>query len=446
MLELLFQEDAVIKFRNLFMSLLTLCLCSLPVMSFAQGSDDDTKPEAKSESETKSGSDEKPESETAKQAAEQGDPVPPVKNWHHGGMLTPPAPTAGSDTNVSLVPNPMISLGQFELNLHGRVQVLFGMVGEDANVSNGDVLSRDGFRIRRARLGLDGRLSEHWLYSMELDLVDEDNGGNALIDASIQYKPSQWAWVKAGAFKPPFSRTLLNSSGSMQFMERPIWVNLEHATGAHVLDLDREVGLSAGGQASLFFYEVGVFNGSPGFSRGDLNNGLMYVLRFGLGMGELGKEEADLSRSDELRWRFALNGYLNQDAAAEYRGAGADLSLKWYGVSFYAEALWAKGIPNSASEDVVTLLDEMEKWGMYAQAGYVLPIDMMTLELVARFAMMDDQVHVDDEGDLWEMTAGINAYFLDDLLKLMIHYSMREEIHGADMSNDMLGAMLQVKF
>ena len=160
-------------------------------------------------------------------------------------------------------------------------------------------------------------------------------------------------------------------------------------------------------------------------------------------------ERANLRRYLErggFRWNLGLNGYLNHDAAAEFRGAGVDLALKFSGLSFYAEAVWAKGIPNPASEDVFTLQDETERWGMYAQTGYMLPFDFMDLEIAARFAMMDNQVYMDDGGDLWELTAGINAYFLEDIVKLMINYVKREEQHGKSLDNDMAAAMLQLKF
>ncbi len=372
-------------------------------------------------------------------------PVPPPENWKPAGEITPPAPTASTEEEGPLIPSPMISYGPFQLDVHGRIQALVGLVGDDANVDSGEVMSRDGFRIRRARLGVAGRVSEDWHYELELDLIDEDNGGNALIDANIKYQPIEWVWIRAGAGKPGFSRTLSTSSGDMQFMERPFWVNLERATDTHMLDLDHQVGLSAGGQVSLFSYEVGVFNGSPGFSKGDMNDGLLYVLRLGVGMGEMGKTEADLERGD-FRWKLGLSGYVNHDAAAEYRGAGVDFSFKVIGISFYAEAVWAKGIPNVASEYVTSELDETERWGMYAQAGYMLPFDFMDLELAARFAIMDDAVHIDDEGDLWELTAGINAYFLGDIIKVMINYVRREEMNGRPIDNDMAAAMLQLKF
>ncbi len=381
--------------------------------------------------------------------AEEGDdappPPPPPASWEPAGVVEPPAPTAGAEVRP-FIPSPLFKLGAFELDVHARVQALFGLVGEDARVASGDLLSSDGFRLRRARLGLDGQLLEDWRFSLELDLVDEENGGSALIEASVTWAPIEYAWVRVGADKPGFSRTLLQSSGRMQFMERPLWVNLERATKTVMLDLGHQVGLAVGGQASLFSYEVGVFNGGRGFSVGDFSDGLLYLVRLGVGMGELGPDEADLAGGD-LRWRFAINGYLNYDLAAEFRGAGTDLALKWNGLSFYAEAVWAKAIP-SAGGDVVSVLDESERWGMYAQAGYVLPLGLsaVDLEVALRFAIMDDQVHVDDEGDAWELTAGVNAYFFRNHLKAMLNYIRREERHGADLSNDLVALMLQAMF
>jgi hypothetical protein len=338
----------------------------------------------------------------------------------------------------------MFSYGAFKLDLHGRVQVMAGMVGEDAHTSNGDVLSRDGFRIRRARLGVDGQVQDQWEYGLELDLIDEDSGGNALLDAYLTYRPAEFAWVQIGAGKLPFSRVLMLSSADMQLIERPAWVGLESVTGSNMLDLGRQVGLTVGGEVSLFSYAAGVYNGSPGFSAGDLNDGLLYVVRVGAGQGEMGCE-ADFDRAG-LRWSLGLNGYLNQAPAADIHGAGVDAGVKLAGFSLYAEALWAKSVPDTRPESTDSTLDESERWGMYAQAGYLLPLDFMDLEVACRFAIMDENVHVENEGDLWELTAGLNAYLHQNQVKLAINYLKRKELEGAELSNDAVLAMMQLMF
>lgn len=363
--------------------------------------------------------------------------VPPPSSWKPAGEITPPAEGGP--------PSPMISYGEFELDVHGRVQALAGLVGDDAHVMDGDTLSRDGFRIRRARLGLEGKLLEEWEYGLELDLIDEDAGGNALLDAWITWRPCGYAFVEVGAGKLPFSRILIKSSADMQFIERPVWVNVERANENYMLDPGRQVGVTVGGEVSLLRYAVGVYNGAPGFSTGDLNDGLMYVARLGVGMGEMGRAEADLDRGG-LRWELGVNGYLNQAQASEIRAAGIDLGVKFEGISFYAEVLWAKSVPATRPEGISGTLDETETWGMAAQAGYLLPFSFADLEIACRFAITDDNVHVDNEGDLWELTAGLNAYLAGDRLKAMINYVLKEERQGADLQNDAVMAMLQAMF
>jgi len=380
----------------------------------------------------------------AQQEEPENKDVPPPSNWKPAGEITPPAPTAGAEEKAD-VPSPMIQYGQFKLDAHGRVQVMAGLVGDDAHTSNGDELSRDGFRIRRARLGVSGQIVDSWEYEIELDLIDEDSGGNALEDASITWRPCNYAWIKAGAGKLPFSRMLMTSSADMQLVSRAPWVGVEAATGTAMLDPGRQVGVTVGGKVSMFEYTVGVYNGSPGFSVGDLNDGLMYVVRLGTGMGEMGKNEADLTRGG-LRWRFGLDGYINQAPASEIHAAGADLGLKWKGASFYAEALWAKSTPDTRPESIDSTLDESERWGMAVQAGYVLPFSFADIELACRFSIMDDNVHLDNEGDLWELAAGVNAYFYSGRIKVMIDYLLKEEMHGTALSNDALLAMLQLRF
>jgi hypothetical protein len=370
--------------------------------------------------------------------------APPPTSWKPAGVVTPPAPTAAAEAEPS-IPSPMIQYGEFQLDLHGRIQVLGGLVGDHSHTSNGDVLSRDGFRIRRARLGMSGQLKKNFEYGLELDLIDEDSGGNALLDAFVTFKPVEFAWVRVGAGKLPFSRALMISSGDMQFIERPAWVNIEAVTGSNMLDPGRQVGIAVGGRVSLFNYSAGVYNGSPGFSVGDLNDGLLYVVRLGAGQGDILGSEADFARTG-LRWSVGLNGYLDQDPEADVRGGGMDLGVKIFGFSFHAEALWAKSVPVTRPESTSSTLDEFERWGMYVQAGYLYPLSFGGLELAGRFAMMDENIRVDNEGDLWELTVGLNAYLFENQLKLMLNYMKREEMEGTSLENDSILVMMQAMF
>ena len=76
-------------------------------------------------------------------------------------------------------------------------------------------------------MGLSGQVIKSWEYQFELDLIDEYQGGNVLLDANLTYRPSPLAWIRVGAQKVPFSRTMLVSSANTQFIERPAWVGME---------------------------------------------------------------------------------------------------------------------------------------------------------------------------------------------------------------------------
>lgn len=372
-------------------------------------------------------------------------PVPPPEKWHPAGEVTPPPANAGSK-GLGFIPQPLFSLGEFQLNVHGRIQPLVGLVGDDANsMSNGDVMNRDGFRLRRARLGVDGQITANWKYDLELDLVDEFSGGNVLLDAGITWAPCHWVWLRAGVGKTPFSRLLLTSSAELQFIERPHWVGRENSVGGAMLDPGHQMGLSVGGAVSFVRWQAGIYNGSPGFSSGDFNDGLMYAIRLEGGLGNLGPAEADLD-GGPLRFAVGLNGYLNQAPAANIRGAGVDAGLKWQGLSVWLEAVWAKAVPEDTPQGTATIMDETESWGMSAQAGYLLPLDFLHVEIATRFAIMDDNVHFDDEGDMWELTAGVNLYLMGNDLKLMLDYIVKEELHGTDLANDAALAMMQLRF
>jgi hypothetical protein len=116
------------------------------------------------------------------------------------------------------------------------------------------------------------------------------------------------------------------------------------------------------------------------------------------------------------------------------------------GFSLHAEALWAKSTPDTRPESTDSTLDEFERWGMYVQAGYLHPLCFGGLELAGRFAIMDENVHVENEGDLWELTVGLNAYLFENHIKLMLNYLKREEMEGATLANDSVLLMMQAMF
>jgi len=112
--------------------------------------------------------------------------------------------------------------GQHTLNLTGRVH--FDGRAINSNFAHGDTLDKDSgtlsdnFEVRRARIGINGRVFKDIGYEIVTNAV----GSNAnLIDtAFINYGFNPKAQVRVGRFKQGFSLEELTSSNNIDFMER----------------------------------------------------------------------------------------------------------------------------------------------------------------------------------------------------------------------------------
>lgn len=85
----------------------------------------------------------------------------------------------------------------------------------DVNSTNAN--TANGFDIRRAYLGVQGKLYGDWTYEGTLDIA-----GNTLEYAWLNYKWSDALHVRMGAFKMPFSFEELTSSRFIDFQERSL--------------------------------------------------------------------------------------------------------------------------------------------------------------------------------------------------------------------------------
>lgn len=112
--------------------------------------------------------------------------------------------------------------GNHSINLTGRVHFDARAIG--SNFADGDSLDKDSatlgdsFEIRRARIGVNGRIFKDIGYEVVTNAV----GSNAnLIDtAFINYAFNPVAQIRVGRFKQGFSLEELTSSNNIDFMER----------------------------------------------------------------------------------------------------------------------------------------------------------------------------------------------------------------------------------
>jgi phosphate-selective porin OprO/OprP len=111
--------------------------------------------------------------------------------------------------------------GDFEWAFIGRVMADYIFTNDDeTNLEN-------GAELRRARLGVEATLWEHWIGKLE---VDHDEDELSVKDAYVGYE-SEWSggkwWTKWGQQHVPFGFATLTSSKYMTFMNRPIFSDNE---------------------------------------------------------------------------------------------------------------------------------------------------------------------------------------------------------------------------
>ncbi|NIO39666.1 MAG: hypothetical protein GTO41_05395, partial [Burkholderiales bacterium] len=138
--------------------------------------------------------------------------------------------------------------GQSSIQLHGRVQ--FDYLSSDL------LQSTDGFELRRAYLGVKGKLYGNWTYELTGDFA-QMRAEYAYLD----YKWSDALQARAGLFKFPYGFSQLTSSRFTDFMERSFTDDFEPG---------KDAGIAIYGQPekNVLSYAVGYANGGDGRQNG----------------------------------------------------------------------------------------------------------------------------------------------------------------------------------
>ena len=111
-------------------------------------------------------------------------------------------------------------------------------------------LTFDTFEVRRARIGVDGRLGR---MSYELTVDPQDLDDTFVRDAYGRWRFSRRLELQAGQFKVPGGREYQESARTLDFMERPALAQMASA--------GRDVGAMVVGDLGRVDYQLGVFAG-----------------------------------------------------------------------------------------------------------------------------------------------------------------------------------------
>ncbi len=105
------------------------------------------------------------------------------------------------------------AMASFEINPRGRVHVDYAVHDED-NSELGD-----GFRARRARLGLSGKIDDDWAFQIEYDFAENSSSAN---DVYLRYTGWSAGNLTIGHFKVPFGLEEITSSNNISLIERSL--------------------------------------------------------------------------------------------------------------------------------------------------------------------------------------------------------------------------------
>jgi phosphate-selective porin OprO and OprP len=110
--------------------------------------------------------------------------------------------------------------GKHSISLNGRLHADYRNFNYDeSNKGSNSANGSDTFDIRRARIGLKGKLYENYEFEVSADLVNPANS-NVLDVAFLNINYFKQAQLRLGQFKMPMNLEKVTSSNNLDFMER----------------------------------------------------------------------------------------------------------------------------------------------------------------------------------------------------------------------------------
>ncbi|MBC8072764.1 MAG: hypothetical protein IAG13_30870, partial [Deltaproteobacteria bacterium] len=296
---------------------------------------------------------------------------------------------------------------------------------------------QDGFDFANARITGHGEHTIKGQVAISFDFNFDVNAGNFSVrDAfgSVNWRKGLLRF-DIGQLKQPSALSLLQYQWGLQFPFSP-------ETRRLAFGRDQGVRISSGSRIKDKAWLSGAFmvaNGEGGFrQRRNLDEKFQYTGRVEVGgLAPVDLDDPDLGDS---KLGFVFGGYAGytpslgnglgiDDVGASETRVGADVRLKYRGLSFRAEYL--HGFRGANGEES----PELERYATSIQAGYVIPFNLALprFEVVFRFQQFDVNTRLTgDEGEeyVFDNTArriyepGINMYLYGHHAKLMLAYQL----------------------
>ncbi len=315
-----------------------------------------------------------------------------------------------------------------QLDLRGRLHVDAAFHAEDETELPDNIL------VRRARIGVEGILSELWSFQLEFDFAGEDISTNA---ASL-YRDLAIGTLVIGNQKVPISLGRQSSSNGMPLIER--------ASPVQAFQMSRRLGLRYNNYTEGYGFEAAAFgrgidedyekNGMP---RGaavrltatpDLVEG--HLFHFGVWGSYDDRRQQGITLDERPESRpagvklISTGGINDADTAVR---SGLEFAYQKNAFTFRTEYLHSevsrdRSLPSEISRDIGS---DLTFDGYYAQASYILtgetrsyrrasfgrvePVGESAWEVAARYSHLDLSDGIDPIAGLQDnVTLGLNWY------------------------------------
>ncbi|MCA9602673.1 MAG: porin [Polyangiales bacterium] len=352
------------------------------------------------------------------------------KGWSRGGAILQ------EDVEPSVT---ALHAKNLDVRLGALTQIQFApYVGEDALIANGDAASEVGFRVRRARLGVEADFGWNLGAFLNLDLLANSSTDGIVSDAKVTWSPVDEARFSVGSGKVPFSRGALLSSRRIGTIERAL------AVGA--ITPARRLGFTVEGAVldGHIAYIGALMNGTDGFGVGNQFGGVLYGGRI-----ELSPFDRPDARDPNASGVSVGGGLLYDDGPGTNTVAwSADIYGALWGSYLTVEVLCNKTTPDDAPLVAPGVADSVRRCGGYVEGGYTLPWRPadMAIQPAVRAEIYDDDRSLKNAGDVIMITAGVNVDVLDPYVRAQLNYVARRERYGQGRANDLVVLSLQGSF
>jgi len=295
------------------------------------------------------------------------------------------------------------------------------LLGDDSLVSNGDPANAEGFRLRRARFGVEGK----WTGGLGIVLVLDALGGNQGVhEAKLNWKVHEALRLGLGTGKIPYARTAMDSSSRLRFVDRPM--------GTGELSPGSRLGFTAEGRFldGAISYIGGIYNGTEGLGSGNPNEGILYGGRL---------ETAPLGAPAVLfptEWRVVLGGgaMVENGPTTNTLAYSGDVHFEGPWFRLRGEYLRDKRTPDIEPSLPAGSVAETENEVIVVEAStFVWP---ERVEIAVRWERVDINKETELFGDQQIITGGVNWYVRGHRLKVQAHYLHRDELGAIELDND----------